>query len=90
MERLGDQLLAHLGPIRVGGVDQIDSELDGASQHRDRLIVILRWPPDARPSDAHRAEAQPANAAVADLQSAGRDVGELWGLDARHGIEASR
>jgi hypothetical protein len=30
MERLRDQVLAHLRPVRVCGVDQVDAELDNA------------------------------------------------------------
>jgi hypothetical protein len=29
MQRLGDQVLAHLGAVGVGGVDQVDPEVDG-------------------------------------------------------------
>jgi hypothetical protein len=30
VERLRDQQLAQLGPVGVGGVDQVDAELDGS------------------------------------------------------------
>ena len=48
MERLGDQLLADVRPVRVGGVDQVDAELDGAPQDRDRLIVVRAAAPRCR------------------------------------------
>ena len=34
VERLGDQELAHLRAVGVGGVDQVHAELDGAPQRR--------------------------------------------------------
>src|SRR5207248_8646688 len=33
VQRLADELLADVRPIRLGGVDEVDAELDGAPQH---------------------------------------------------------
>ena len=65
VERLGDQLLAHLGPVGVGGVDEVDAELDGAAQDRLRALAVGRRPPDALAGDPHRAEPEPAHLEVA-------------------------
>jgi hypothetical protein len=64
-QRLRDEALAHERSVRVGGVDQVDAELDRASQHRDRLVVVRRFTPDARTGDAHRAEPESVHGKVA-------------------------
>ena len=57
VKRLGDELLADPGPVGVGGVDQVDAELDRAPQHRDCGVAVRRrLAPDPLPGDAHRAE----------------------------------
>ncbi len=79
VERLGDQLLADMRAVGVGGVDQVDAELDRPPQDRDGLVVIGRRPPDAGAGDPHGAEAQPAHPAIADLDRAG-----VFVSDSRH------
>ena len=66
VQRLGDQVLADLGPVGVGGVDQVDAELDrrGAAP-RLRLVGVVGRAPDAVAGDPHRAEAEPADLEVA-------------------------
>ena len=39
MQRLGDDLLGHVGAIGVGRVDEVDAELDGAAEDSDRFLV---------------------------------------------------
>ena len=51
-----DQLLADVGAVRVGGVDQVDTQLDGASQHRDGLVPVGGLSPDPGPGDPHGAK----------------------------------
>ncbi len=58
IEGLGDEPLAHLRPVGVGGVDQGDPELHGPAQHGDRLVAIPRLTPDPLTGDPHRAEAE--------------------------------
>ena len=65
MQRLGDQLLADVRPVAVGGVDQVDAELDGPPQDGDRGVVIGRRAPDALAGDAHGAEAEAMDLEVA-------------------------
>ena len=35
VQRLGDEVLAHERPVGVGGVDEVDAQLDGPAQHAD-------------------------------------------------------
>ena len=48
MQRLGDQLLADVRTVRVGGVDEVDAELDGPAEHRLGLVAVAGLAPDAR------------------------------------------
>ena len=65
VERLADQLLVHVRPVRVGRVDEVDPELDGAAQDTDRLVVVARRAPDTRAGLLHRAEAEAVDPEVA-------------------------
>ena len=56
MQRLGDQRLAHLGPVGVGRVDQVDAQLDCPPEHAARLVRLRRRAPDARSRERHGAE----------------------------------
>ena len=61
MQRLGDQTLANYGTVGVGGVDEIDSQLDRASQDCDCLGMIGRFSPDAIAGELHCTEPEPTN-----------------------------
>jgi hypothetical protein len=65
MKRLGDETLGNLGPIRVGGVDEIDSQLHRAPQDGDRLGMVGRFSPYAGASELHCAKAESVNRNVA-------------------------
>jgi hypothetical protein len=65
MERLGDQVLAHLRPVRVGRVDQVDAELDDPPEEALGLVRVVRRAPDARPRDPHGAESEALNLELA-------------------------
>ena len=65
MQRLGDETLGNYGPVGVGSVDEIDSQLHCASQDSDRLGMIGRFSPDAIACELHRAVAEPSNGNVA-------------------------
>ena len=75
VQRLGDELLAHRGTVRVGGVDEVHAELDRAPQDRDRLVVVGGVAPDAGAGDAHRAEAEAAHGEIAEGERRGVRVG---------------
>jgi len=42
----------------VRGVDEVDPELHGSAQDAACLVQVAGLAPDARPRDAHRAEAE--------------------------------
>jgi hypothetical protein len=64
MQRLGDQVLAHLWAVRVGGVDQIDSQLDDSPEQTLGLLRVVWRAPDALPCDPHGAKAEAMNLEV--------------------------
>ena len=55
---LADELFGDIRPIRIGGVDEIDSELLNLLKGSDRLCSICGRTPDAGPGEAHRPEAE--------------------------------
>src|SRR6266566_7396318 len=61
MQRLGDKTFAHFGTVGIGSVDEIDSQLQRATQDCDCLGMIGRFSPDAIAGELHRAEPEPAN-----------------------------
>src|SRR5579875_2174012 len=65
VERLSDQLFAHVWPIGVGGIDKINAQFDGTAQYRDALLLILWWPPDTWPRKAHGTETEAIDREVA-------------------------
>src|SRR5882724_489936 len=65
MQRLGDETLGNYGPVRVGSVDEIDSQFHRTSQDSDRLGMIGRFSPNAIAGELHCAVAEPANRNVA-------------------------
>ena len=84
MQGLGNQLLAHVRAVGVGGVDQVDAQLHRTAENGDRLIVVCRGSPDAFAGDPHRAEPEAADRVLADPQRADRPVGQLDGLGVCH------
>src|SRR5260370_102402 len=68
MQRFRDQTLANDGAVGVGGVDEIDSQLDRASQDCDCLGMIGRFSPDAIAGELHCTEPEPANWNIATNQ----------------------
>src|SRR6266704_6216172 len=68
MQRLGDQTFTNYGTVGVGGVDEIDSQLDRASQDCDCLGMIGRFSPDAIAGELNCAEPEPANWNIATSQ----------------------
>src|SRR5580658_7112257 len=71
IERLRDEALADLGPVRVRRVDERDAQLDDPPQRRQGLRLIRRIAPDAAAGDAHGAETEPGHRQVpADVDRA--------------------
>jgi hypothetical protein len=81
MERLGDELLAHVRAVGVRSVDEVDPELDGSAQHSAGLVSVGRIAPDASAGDAHGAEAEAVDRQVAtniDRSGVGRRCSVAW------------
>ena len=55
-EGLRDQSFADLGPIGIGGVDEVDPELQRPPQHALAFLPVGRLSPDSFARDAHGAE----------------------------------
>src|SRR5438552_5565337 len=78
MQRLGDQTFTNYGTVGVGGVDEIDAQLDRASQDCDCLGMIGRFSPDAIAGELHCTEPEPANRNITNYKCSahfGRAVG---------------
>ncbi len=63
-ERLGDELLAHVRSVGVGGVDAVDAELERPAQDGSRCRPVGWRAPDAVAGDAHGAEAEAVDGEV--------------------------
>src|SRR5215211_4094750 len=65
IQRLRDQFLADLRPVRVGRVDQVNPELEDPAEQLLRCVPILRRPRAPLTQNAKRPETEPANLEVA-------------------------
>ena len=65
MKRFCDEQLARFGSIRIGGVDQIDTELHCAFQDFDRVRAVGRPTPNAFARDSHGAKPKPIHFQIA-------------------------
>ena len=72
VERLPDELVDHVRAVVLGGVDVVDSGLDGLPEQLDRIVAV-RWRPE------HARSGQP-HGSVAD---GGHAVGAEWSLGHR-------
>jgi hypothetical protein len=64
VQRLGNDLFAHTGSIRVRGIDEINSQLYRSSQHPHRFFPVLGLSPNSLSRDPHRAESEPVDVEV--------------------------
>jgi hypothetical protein len=69
-ERLADDLVGDVGPVEVSRVDVVDAEFDRGAQDGDRLGPVGRRPEDPGAGQLHRAEPDPADGLVAQLECA--------------------
>src|SRR5215468_3673786 len=56
-----NQLLAHVGSVRIRSVNKIHAKLDRSAQHRFGLSAIFGRSPDALSCKTHRAESEAMN-----------------------------
>src|SRR3569833_2531402 len=71
MQRLGDDLLGHVRPVRVCGIVVVDAQLDGASQYTHCLATVRRFAPHAATGNAHRAIAHAVDGEITKINRAG-------------------
>jgi hypothetical protein len=89
MQRLSDQSFAHLGPVRIGGVDERDPQLDCPSQHSEDFVVVTRLTPHAPPGDLHGAIPQPDDRQIAADRELSAGTGG-FARELRHDDPAAR
>ena len=80
MQGLAQEVFAHLGTVGVGGVDEVDPEVDGVADDADGRVMVGRVAPDAGPRDAHGPEAEPVDRdgiVAAESELSGRVHGSL-------------
>lgn len=73
MEGLGDEVLGDVGAVGVGGVNEVDAELDGAAEGGNGGVAVFWGAPDAGAGEAHGsvAEAVYGEVAEGDVSSGG-------------------
>ena len=65
MQRRTDELLGDVRAVGLGGVDEVDAELDRAAQGRYGTRAVLRRAPGTRAGDLHGAVAEPGDPQLA-------------------------
>ena len=89
VQRLAQDLLAHVRTVRISGVDEVDAELDRAPHDANALVAVGRLAPDARAGQLHRAEAEAVHGLAGDGERAGPvrgDGGRGVGQDGLQGV----
>src|SRR5215470_7005817 len=72
IQSFGDDFLAYIRAVGIGGVNKVDAEIDGAAKHADGFAAVSGLSPNALSSDTHRAEAEAIHfEIVADAELAG-------------------
>ena len=72
-ERFADQPFADIRPVGIGGVDEVDTQFDGAAQHGFGVFSIFRLTPHTVANNAHSAEYEAVEFEVAaQLKSIGK------------------
>ena len=66
VQRVVDQLVRHVGPVVLRGVDVVHTQLDRAAQHRERLVAVTRRTRYSGTGELHGAEPNPADNATAE------------------------
>ena len=54
VQRLADEFVGDVRAVELRGVDVVDAQLDGASEHGDRLVVVARRAETPGPAAAWR------------------------------------
>ena len=75
-EGFGDQFFGDIGAVGVGGVDEVDSKFNGATQGGDGGSMIGGRSPDAFAGDAHGAIAEAVDCEIAERDGSGGSGGD--------------
>jgi len=75
MEGFGDEFFGDVGAVGIGGIDEVDSEFDGAAESGDGGIAIGGRSPDAFAGDAHCSVAEPVHGEFAERDGSGGGSG---------------
>ena len=73
------QLVGHVRPVELGGIDVVDPGLDGVTEYRQGEITVLRRPEDTGARKLHGAESHAADGAMGQLDAL-----------VRHGVHTAR
>ena len=65
VQRLGDQLLAHVGAVRVGGVEELDPEVDRMAEQAARRFRVVGRPEASEAGERHPPVAETPNGEIA-------------------------
>ena len=71
MQGLRDEPLRDKRAVRVGSVDQVDAQIDGAPENRHTLRRVFRFAPDSLAGQPHRAKTKAVDGSIAaDFENA--------------------
>ena len=71
VQGLVDELVGHVGPVVLGGVDVVDPQLDRAAQHGERRVAVPGRTQHARTGELHGAEADPTDGPASERAAEG-------------------
>lgn len=72
VQSFSNDFFAHRRPVRVGRINEINSEIDGPPQYSNGFAMVFGFSPDSLASDSHCAKPEPVNGEIAgDLELAG-------------------
>jgi hypothetical protein len=64
MQRLADDLLGEVGPVGIGGVDEVHAEFHRSAQHPNGFVAVRRRPPDTLAGQAHGTVTEPVDGEI--------------------------
>jgi hypothetical protein len=66
MQGFMDELVGHVGAVVLGGVDVVDTPVDGPAQHGDGTVAVGRWTEHSGAGELHGAEPHPVDRAAGE------------------------
>ena len=90
MECFRDDLFADIGPVGVGGVDEVDAEFDRALEDALGFRAVFGFAPDAFPGEAHGAESEAVDGSLAAEGEGAAGLCRDGGYGAHTAFDAAR